>query len=270
MEKALTALLAVILCLVRGGIPMDKEIRMEPEGTETGTEWTETQKKLELTETEIALLVSTGPNEQRIRDGELTDTELRELEVIRYTVRRMEELYPGEIIEYREMNPGARGGTGISFTAWERKAGPDRTFLVFTAVGGTPEKPEYFCADNLAGQLLRPQLENTVGDILAEAGLNLHGFEADFPYLAGEDFDRSRTVEQLLEEGKCPPCTVRVEIRAGGMDPAAFDACVKKLEELFRARGLQGSVLVLGYDTAGDDPLPGGLDSALYSAQILL
>ena len=202
MEKALTALLAVILCLVRGGIPMDKEIRMEPEGTETGTEWTETQKKPELTETEIALLVSTGPNEQRIRDGELTDTELRELEVIRYTVRRMEELYPGEIIEYREMNPGARGGTGISFTAWERKAGPDRTFLVFTAVGGTPEKPEYFCADNLAGQLLRPQLENTVGDILAEAGLNLHGFEADFPAQhRREKLPRRQFRQQIMAAG---------------------------------------------------------------------
>ena len=228
------------------------------------------EPKPELTETEIALLVSTGFNEQRIRDGDLTQVELKDLEVIRYTVRRMEELYPGREIQYREMNPGARGGEGYSFVAWEREAGPEKTFLIYTAVGGTPEKPEYACSDSLAGQLLQPQLETEVGNLLAETGLNLHGFEATFPYLAEEDFDRTLTVAQLLAEGKCPSCSIRVMLRAGDMNREEFDACTERLEHLFRDRGLTGNVLVLGYDTSGDDPLPTGWDSAVYSAQILL
>ena len=228
------------------------------------------EPNIQMTETEITLLVSTGFNERRIRSGELTHVELEDLEIIRYTVQRMEELYPGIRIQYTQMNIGARGGQGYSFSAYDESRGPDEPFTIFTAVSGTPGNRVYACEDNLAGQMLQPEFESLIGKMLAETGLNLHGFSAALPYTVGEQFDRTRTAAQLLEEGQCPACSIRVEIRAGEMDREAFDAAVMKLDQLFRGKGLTGSVLVLGYPTTGSDPLPEAWDSVSFRAQILL
>lgn len=228
------------------------------------------ESNYQLTETEISLLVSTGFSERRIRSGELTHVELEDLEIIRYTMQCMDRLYPDVSVRYVEMNVGARGGAGYSFVAYDESQGPDQPFTIFTETGGTPENPVFTCSDTLFGQLLQPELESLVAGILAETGLNLNQVSASFPYQVDEHFDRTRTVARLLEDGECPPCSVRVEIRTGSMDQAAFDEAVKKIEALLRGRGLTGSVLVLGYAVDGDDPVPQSWNSVKFRAQILL
>ena len=228
------------------------------------------ESKWELTETEINLLVSTGFNERRIRAGELTHVELEDLDVIRYTVRRMEELYPGLSVEYISMNVGAQGGAGYSFTAYEKSHGPDDPFVIFTEVGGTPEEPEYKCSDTLAGQIMYPEFNQYILDLLKQNDIDFLNIDATLPYRVNEEFDRSCPVAQLIENGKCPPCSIRVEINACGIDQPAFDSYVSFLEKVFRERGLTGSVLVLGYDTDSGNSPPGSWDRVVYRAQILL
>ena len=228
------------------------------------------ESKWELTETEIALLASTGFNERRIRNGELINVELKDLEIIRYTIRRMKELYPDISICYTQMRVGDRGSASYAFTAYDESRGPDTAFTVFTEVSGTSEHPVYTCSDTLAGQLMQPEFESYVSTILAGTGLNLHGFSAVLPYPVDESFDRKHTVSQLLSEGQCPPCSIQVYLRAGSMNQQAFDTVVKQLEELFRSSGLTGSILVIGYNTSGDDPLPEAWDSVVFRNQILL
>ncbi len=250
MIRKVLALLIAIMCLLGGKGNMES--------------------KLELTETEINLLVSTGFNERRIRAGELTHVELEDLDVIRYTVRRMEELYPGLFIEYISMNVGAQGGAGYSFTAYEKSHGPDDPFVIYTEVGGTPEEPKYTCSDTLAGQIMYPEFKKFIRDLLKQNGLDFLNFDAALPYRVDEEFDRSCPVAQLIADGKCPPCNIRVEIDACGIDQPAFDNYVGCLEKVFRERGLTGSVLILAYDTDSGNSPSGSWERVVFRAQILL
>ena len=228
------------------------------------------ENKMNLTEAEIQILISTGASETRIRSGQITELEKKDLIVFKEMKEEMKKRYPENDLVYVEMNVAARGGEGYAFKAYEESFGPDELFDIFVQIVQNDHQTTYDITDNLIGQILKRDFSAYIEKLLQTVKAPVDSFAVSLPYMADAGFDRNMSAADHIAAGDMLSFSLIVHLTVGDMAEERFEAIGNQIEAALKEAGLTGSVYLIGYDHISQEKAPRSWENIRYRRQILL
>ena len=191
-----------------------------------------------MTDEEKQILCSTYVNEDKINEGELYDYQIEALRQFRFAKEYLQKKYPGYEYNFFLFNPSDKFNdvTTLEFNV-------DDTENYF-AVNVTVTDDGYKAEDNLWGYVLRPDYQDMMEELLADAGLEDFFVYTKLSGYFGEEMDAETTVDEVVDMGRDVKVDLQVFVDMDPTDEAKTQEIVDLIEEQLRSINNYGGHIV--------------------------
>lgn len=221
MKKIVCIIICSILVILTGCTTK------RPEGGEG------TVDKIELNEKQIEILVKSGCEENRVREGVLTRANKEVLEDYHDVTKYLEEKYNEVVFEFYDCVPK---GMAQSYTTFYMKA-ENAEEIVEIAVEKINDEKQI--KDNFYGMYIRDAYIEKLYEKLLEINEKCEGADIEISGLYGREYNSDLSIEQVLENKIYLKAMGTIYLEKNGGDLLSVKA--EKIEEHMKKCGFIGS-----------------------------
>ncbi len=188
----------------------------------------------DLTEEEIRILCQAFTDARRIQRGKLLGYEKDLVRQLRFGKSYLQRKYPGEDFRLGDCIPQNNINPYTSLTLWEAEGEARYELRLETLADGS-----CMALDNYYGALVETEYREKLEAAAREAGAGCLGAWVRLPYLYGEEYDASLSLDALLERGLPLAAEGAVYFDAAVCGDAGDEIC-GILQEKLEQGGFQG------------------------------